>query len=101
MRSCKGTCYLGRATTKETANAYDPSKLIHGKEFERALEIAEALGLRVVGWIYSYAYDRQNVVMNMARYWRGFSSSLCEGYCSRSQGTNSKYAKARGERGND
>jgi len=60
MRSCKGTCYLGRATTKEIANAYDPSKLIHGKEFERALEIAEALGLRVVGWIYSYADDRQN-----------------------------------------
>lgn len=43
-----------------TADAYDPSKLIQGKDFERALEIAEALGLRVVGWIYSYADDRQN-----------------------------------------
>ncbi len=43
-----------------TANAYDPSKLIQGQDFERALEIAEALGLRVVGWIYSYADDRQN-----------------------------------------
>jgi len=42
-----------------TATAYDASMLIKGKEYERAVEIAEALGLRVIGWIYSYADDRQ------------------------------------------
>jgi|AntRauTorckE5430_2_1112549.scaffolds.fasta_scaffold01143_1 hypothetical protein len=42
-----------------TANAYDASKLITSKEYERAVEIAEALGMRVIGWIYSYADDRQ------------------------------------------
>jgi hypothetical protein len=38
----------------------DKGKLIQGKEFESALEIAEALALRVVGCIYSYADDHQN-----------------------------------------
>jgi len=48
----KGTCYLGAPP--------HPSKLIHVKEVERTLEIVEALGLRVAGWIYSQADDRQH-----------------------------------------
>ena len=41
-----------------TEEAYDATSLIDGKEVQRAHEIAESLGLRSVGWIYSYSDDR-------------------------------------------
>lgn len=46
--------------TSTSTNGYDGKNLIKGKEFKRAKEIAEVLGLTVVGWIYSYSEDRQN-----------------------------------------
>jgi hypothetical protein len=49
-----------------TVNAYNPSKVIQGKEFERALEITEASGLRVARWIYSQADYRQQAVEECA-----------------------------------
>ena len=81
----------------------DKGKLIQGKEFESALEIAEALGLRVVGWIYSYADDHQNCGdkhgMVLTRIL--FQFLRRDTVHGAKRGTNSKYAKARGETGND
>ncbi len=38
---------------------YDAKKFVKGKEVERAKEVAKALGMKPVGWIYSYSDDRQ------------------------------------------
>ena len=46
-------------TQTSSANTYDASNLVQGKELERAKEIAETLGIRSVGWIYSYSDERQ------------------------------------------
>ena len=43
-----------------TVDGYDATSLIHGKDVQRAHEIAESLGLRSVGWIYSYSDDRSS-----------------------------------------
>ncbi len=42
------------------SDAYDASNLVDGNEVVRAKEIAKALGLTTVGWIYSYSDDRKN-----------------------------------------
>ena len=41
-------------------DSYDASNLIKSNEFSRAKEIGKALGMSVVGWIYSYSDERQN-----------------------------------------
>lgn len=44
-----------------SAKPYDHSKLWRGEnkdEYERALQVADMLGLKMVGWIYSYGDDR-------------------------------------------
>lgn len=47
-------------TQNGSEDGYDARNLMAGKEYKRALEIANMLGLRVVGWIYSYSDHRQN-----------------------------------------
>ena len=44
---------------KGSLDSYDASNLVQCKEFTRAKRIGAALGIRPVGWIYSYADDRQ------------------------------------------
>jgi NPL4 family. len=43
-------------------NAYDSRCFLEGgEEYKRAVEIAKSLGMRVVGWMFSYSDDRVNV----------------------------------------
>lgn len=45
-----------------TEDTYDSRYLMDdGEEYKRAVEIAKSLGMRVVGWIFSYSDDRLNV----------------------------------------
>lgn len=45
---------------KVNKDIYYPKHLQSGKDFKRAVEVANMLGMRVVGWIYSYTDNRQN-----------------------------------------
>mmetsp|Transcript_13383 Transcript_13383/g.19513 ORF Transcript_13383/g.19513 Transcript_13383/m.19513 type:complete len:533 (-) Transcript_13383:92-1690(-) len=44
---------------KKSGEEYDPSSLIEGEEVERAKKLALALGMKPVGWMYSYSDGRQ------------------------------------------